>query len=67
LPATGAGAMLAPRTGDCSRGNDPMRMVAGCLVAVMTVIAYDAVMHDSRYRTAAGKMVGHMMSVTWRH
>ncbi len=44
-----------------------MRMVAGCLVAVMAVIAYDAVMHDSRYRTAAGKMVGHMMSVTWRH
>ena len=42
-----------------------MRLVAGCLIAVFAVIVYDDAMYDGRYRTAAGKMVGHMMSVTW--
>ena len=43
-----------------------MRMVAGCLVAVLTLVAYDAVLHDGRYRTSAEKMVGQMLSVTWK-
>jgi hypothetical protein len=42
-----------------------MRMVAGCLIAVLLVVIYDDVAHSGRYRTATGKMVGHMMSVTW--
>ena len=42
-----------------------MRLVAGCLIAMMIVVIYDDVAHGARYRTATGKMVGHMMSVTW--
>jgi putative cofactor-binding repeat protein len=41
-------------------------MVAGCLVAALAVTVYDDVAHGGRYRAAAGKMVGHMMSVTWK-
>jgi hypothetical protein len=40
-------------------------MVAGCLIAVLAVVIYDDMAHSGRYRTAAGKMVGHMMHVTW--
>jgi hypothetical protein len=42
-----------------------MRLVAGCLVAVCLLAVYDDFAHSARYRTAAGKMVGHMMSVSW--
>jgi hypothetical protein len=42
-----------------------MRLVAGCLVAVMALFFYDDLAHSGRYRIATGKMVGHMMSVTW--
>jgi len=44
-----------------------MRMVAGCLVAIVLVAAFDDIVHGGRYRIATGKMVGHMMSVTWKH
>lgn len=42
-----------------------MRMVAGCLIAVLLLAAYDDTMHGGRYRTGVGKMLGHMTSVTW--
>ena len=43
-----------------------MRMVAGCLIAVLAVVFYDDFAHGGRYRIYAGKMVGHMLSVTWK-
>ena len=43
-----------------------MRMVAGYLVALLLVAAYDHVAHGGRYRTGVSKMVSHMASVSWR-
>ena len=68
MPAIGDEAEAASALeSDCSRGNGPMRLVAGCLVAVMALVIYDDFAHSGRYRTAVGQMVGHMTSVTWKH
>jgi hypothetical protein len=42
-----------------------MRLVAGCLIALAAMIVYDDAANAGRYRIATGKMVGHMMNVTW--
>jgi hypothetical protein len=42
-----------------------MRLVAGCLVALALVAAYDHVAHSGRYWSGVGKMLGHMTSVSW--
>jgi hypothetical protein len=43
-----------------------MRMVAGCFIAVLALTAIDQLLHHGQYRAHAGKMVGHMMTVTWK-
>jgi hypothetical protein len=60
----GAGGRRIIRSGQATpcRGNAPMRMVAGCFIAVLALTAIDQLLHHGQYRAHAGKMVGHMMT-----